>query len=98
MLHARECVTGVKNFTRKISIMTSIYFHPMSDRQVKKYSARLSFYECPVLFGNSTSKNLGVLVWRTSEHIKIFFAPVLAKNKTDQRVTLGNETIDALIV
>ena len=44
----------------------------MSDRQVKKYSARLYFFECPALFGNRTSKNLGVLVQRTSEHFKIF--------------------------
>ena len=45
----------------------------MSDGQVKKYSASLYFLECPVLFGNRTSKNLGVLVWRTSEHFKIFY-------------------------
>ena len=54
----------------------------MSNGQVKKYSVRLYFLECPVffgnrtrlyflecpvLFGNRTSKNLGVLVRRTSE-------------------------------
>ena len=44
----------------------------MSDGQVKKYSARLYFLECPVLFGNRTSKNLGVLVLGKSEHFKIF--------------------------
>ena len=30
----------------------------------KKYSARLYFLECPALFGNRTSKNLGALVYR----------------------------------
>ena len=34
----------------------------MSDGEVKKYSARLYFLECHALFGNRTSKNLGVLV------------------------------------
>ena len=50
--------------TSKILIRTSIYFHPMSDGQVKKYSARLYMYflECPALVGNRTSKNLAVLV------------------------------------
>ena len=48
----------------------------MSDRQVKKYSARLYFLEYPALFGNRTSKNLGVLVRRSSEHFKIYFTPV----------------------
>ena len=38
----------------------------MSDGQVKKYSAGLYFLECPALFGNRTSKDLGVLVHRTS--------------------------------
>ena len=52
----------------KLLIRTSIYFHPMSDGQVKKYSARLYFRECPQLFGKRTSKNLGVLVHRTSDH------------------------------
>ena len=42
----------------KISIRTSIYFHAMSGGQVNKYSARLYFLECPVLFCNRTSKNL----------------------------------------
>ena len=55
--------------TSKISIRTSISFHPMSDGQVRKYSAGLYFHECTVLFGNRTSKNLGVLVRRTSEHV-----------------------------
>ena len=32
------------------AIRTSIYFHPMSNGQVKKYIARLYFLECPVLF------------------------------------------------
>ena len=31
----------------------------------KKYSPRFYLLECPVLFGNRTSKNLGVLVRRT---------------------------------
>ena len=55
-------LSGVKNslvrefMTSKISIKTSLYFHPMSDGQVtKKNSARLYFLECPVLFGNRTS-------------------------------------------
>ena len=43
----------------------------MSDGQVKKYSARLYFLEWQVLFGNRTSKILGVLVWMTSERFKI---------------------------
>ena len=47
----------------------------MSDGQVKKCSARLYFLICPALFGNRTSKNLGVLVHRTSEHFKKFFTP-----------------------
>ena len=58
--------------TSKISIRTSKNFHPMSDGQVKKYSGRLYFLECPALFGNRTSINLGVLVHRTSEHFKKF--------------------------
>ena len=66
--------TGVKKSlvwepgTSKISIRTSIYFHPMSDGQVIEYSAKLYFFECPASFGNRTSKNLGMLVLRTSEH------------------------------
>ena len=44
----------------------------MSDGQVKKYIARLYFLESPALFGNRTSRNLGVLVHRTSEYFKIF--------------------------
>ena len=44
----------------------------MSVGQVKKYSVRLYFLDCPVLFGNRISKNLGVLVGRTSEDFKIF--------------------------
>ena len=63
--------TGVPG-TSKISIRTSIHFHPMSDGQVKKYSAGLYFLECPALFGKRTSKNLDVLVQRTCEHFKIF--------------------------
>ena len=45
----------------------------MSDGQVKKYSARFYFLECQALFGNRTSKNLGVLFRRTSAHFKIFY-------------------------
>ena len=66
--------TGVKKSlvlepgTSKISIRTSTYFHPMSDVQVEKYSTRLYFLECQTLFGNRTSKNLDLLVRRTSEH------------------------------
>ena len=69
--------TGVKRslvlepWTSKIEIRTSIYFHPVSDEQVKKYSARLYFLECPVLFGNWTSKIIGVIVQR----ILRFFTP-----------------------
>ena len=59
---------GTSNFSTR----TSIYFHPMSDGQVKIYSARLYYLECPVLFGNRASKNLGVLVRRTSDHFEIF--------------------------
>ena len=58
--------------TSKISVRTSIYIHPMSDGQVKNYSIRLYFLECPSLFCNRASTNLGVLVRRTSEHFKIF--------------------------
>ena len=58
----------------KILIRTSIYFHPMSDGQV--YSARLHVFEWSALFGNRTSKNLGVLVHRTGDHFKKFFTPV----------------------
>ena len=47
--------------TSKISIRTCIYFHPMSDGHVKKYSERLYFLNRPALFGNRTSKNLGEL-------------------------------------
>ena len=43
----------------------------MLDGQVRKYSARLYFYECPALFGNRTSRNLGVLVQMTSRYFKI---------------------------
>ena len=69
---------GVKNSlvlepeTSKISVRTSKYFHPMPNRQVKNYSVRLYFLECPALFCNRTSTNLGVLVRRTSGHFKIF--------------------------
>ena len=61
--------------TSKNSIRTGIYFRPMSGGQVKKYSARFYFLECPLLFGNRTIKNLGVLVQRTSDHFKIFLPP-----------------------
>ena len=44
----------------------------MTNIQVKRYSARLYILECPALFGNRTSKNLGVLVPSTSQHFKIF--------------------------
>ena len=47
----------------------------MSNVQVKKYSVRLYFLKCQVLFGNRTSTNLGVVVQRTSEDFKIFFTP-----------------------
>ena len=56
----------------------------MSDGQLKN-SARLYFLECPVLFGNRTSKNLGVLVRRTSEHFKIFL-PLEELNKNLSKV------------
>ena len=51
----------------------------MSDGQVKKYSSMLYLLECPALFGNRTSQNLGVLVRRTSEHFKKFL-PLLTEN------------------
>ena len=44
----------------------------MCDGQVKKYSVRLYFLECPASFGNKSSKNLGELVQRTSGHFQIF--------------------------
>ena len=44
----------------------------MSGGQVKKYSVRLYYLECPMLFGNRTSKNLGVHVRRTSDRFEIF--------------------------
>ena len=75
--HVYDC-TGVKKSlvlepgTSKISVRTSKYFHPMSKGQVKDYSIRLYLLECPALFCNRTSTNLGVLVCRTSEHFKIF--------------------------
>ena len=65
--------------SRKISIRTSIYFHPISDGQVTKYSARLFFLDCQALFCNRTSKNLYVIVHRTSEHFKIFLALLFIK-------------------
>ena len=52
----------------------------MSDIQVEKYSDRSYFLECPAIFGNRTSKNLGVLVRRTSEHFKIFL-PLLIRDR-----------------
>ena len=47
----------------------------MSDGQVKKYSARIYFLECPALFGNRTSKDLGVLVHSSQVNILRFFYP-----------------------
>ena len=44
----------------------------MSGGQVKKYSVRLYFLECPALLGSRTSKYYGILVHRTSEHFKKF--------------------------
>ena len=44
----------------------------MSNGQIKTYNAMLYFLECSVLFGNRTSKNLGVFVHRISDHFKIF--------------------------
>ena len=61
--------------TSKISVRTSKYFHPMSDGKVKRYSIWLYLIECPALFYKRTSTNLGVLVRRTSEYLKIFFTP-----------------------
>ena len=50
----------------------------MCDGQVKKnYSARLYVLEWSALFGNRTSKNLGVLVHRTSDHCKKFLPLVM---------------------
>ena len=62
----------------------------MSDGQVKKYSARSYCLECPALFGNRTSKNLGVLVHRTSEHFKIFFTPDSASRLSKRPGSLWN--------
>ena len=42
--------------TSKISIRTSIYFLPMSDGQVKKYNARLYFFQCPALMATGPVK------------------------------------------
>ena len=42
----------------------------MSGGQVKKYSARLYYLECPKLFGNRTSKNLGFEIFLPLNHIK----------------------------
>ena len=56
----------------------------MSEGQIRKNSARSYFLECPVLFCNRTSKNLGILVPRTSQHLENFFTPALnpgCKNK-----------------
>ena len=39
----------------------------MFDGQVKKYSARSYFLECPALYGNRTSTNLGALVRRITD-------------------------------
>ena len=67
---ALEC----KIYTNILEHGTSkILIRTMSDGQVKKYTAMLYFLECPALFGNRTSKNLGVLVQRTSEHFQIFY-------------------------
>ena len=49
-------------------------------RASNNYSARLYLLECPVLFGNRTSKNLGVLVHRTSEHFKIFVPLIILRS------------------
>ena len=72
--------TGVKKSlvlepgTSKISIRTSIYFHPMSDGQVKKMQCQVIFLWMPSFIWQQgpTGKNLGVLVRRTSEHFKKF--------------------------
>ena len=66
-------VSGVKNHLSwspgQLQSQSGLHiFHPMSDRQVKIYSARLYNLECQLLFGNRASKNLGVLVHRTSDH------------------------------
>ena len=99
-IQPKSC-TGVKKSlvlepgTSKISIRTSKYFHPMSDGQAKIYSARLYFLEWPELFGNRTSKNLGVLVHRTSEHSKIFlplmYPPYMLKNSAGCKNVLVSE-------
>ena len=51
----------------------------MSDGQVKKYSPRLYFLECPALFGDRPSKNLGVLVRSTTNKWTILdhFTPAM---------------------
>ena len=49
--------------------------------KLKKCSVRLYFIECPALFGIRTSKNLGVLVHRTSEHFKKFLPLILKMYK-----------------
>ena len=82
---------GKKSFvlepgTSKISIRTSKDFHPMSDWQVKKYSGRLYFLESPALFGNRTSKKLGV--HRTSRHFKKFLPLVYYSTITSFQLKL----------
>ena len=53
-----------------------------------KHSARLYFLVYLALFGNRTSKTLGVLVRRTSEHFKIVLPLILLFNDTCSKTKL----------
>ena len=67
--------TGVKNHlswsTGKVKFQSGqayIFIQCPTDKY-KKYSARIYYLECPALFGNRASKNLGV--W-TSDHVCVY--------------------------
>ena len=70
-------VTGVKNHLSgspgqvKFQSGQAYIFIQCPTGKYKKYSVRLYFLECLLLFGNRTNDNLGVLVRRTSEDFKI---------------------------
>ena len=61
----------------------------MCDGHIQKYSAKLYFLKIPVLFGNRTSKDLGILVHRTSGHFKIFLPLVLITNISQTQAHSG---------
>ena len=62
----------------KISIRTSKYFYPISDGQVKNTVQGYIFLNAQHYL-DKTSKNLGVLVRRTSKHFQIFL-PLYSEN------------------